>query len=83
MIKPQNLKEEDLQYLKKFQQDSEDLIVRLGQLSFKKLQIEKEEQQLKQDHEQLISIEIEMSKKLKEVYGDVQIDLKDGKITYP
>jgi hypothetical protein len=83
MIKPQNIREEDLQYLKKFQQDSEDLIVRLGQLSFKKLQIEKEEQQLKQYHEQLISIEIEMSKKLKEVYGDVQIDLKDGKITYP
>jgi hypothetical protein len=83
MIKPQNIREEDLQDLKKFQQDSEDLIVRLGQLSFKKLQIEKEEQQLKQYHEQLISIEIEMSKKLKEVYGDVQIDLKDGKITYP
>ena len=82
MIKPSKLQESELQELTKFQEQSEVLIDRLGQLAFKKLQVEKEEQHLKQLHDQLISFELKISKTLKETYGDVQIDLKDGTITY-
>lgn len=82
MIKPTKLQETELQELKNFQEQSEKLIIQLGQLSFRKLQLETEEQLLKQQHQQLTSFEIEISKKLKETYGDVQIDLKDGTLTY-
>lgn len=82
MIKPTKLQETELQELKNFQEQSETLITKLGQLSFRKLQLETEEQYLKQQHQQLTSFEIEISKKLKETYGDVQIDLKDGTLTY-
>jgi hypothetical protein len=83
MIKPTKLQETELQELKDFQTQSETLIAQLGQLGFKKLQIEREEQFLKQQYTQIITSEIELSKKLKETYGDVSIDLKTGEITYP
>lgn len=82
MEKPTKLQETELQELKDFQNQSEVLIAKLGQLSFRKLQIEKEEEYLKSQYEQLTAIEIELSKKLKETYGDVQIDLKEGDIIY-
>jgi hypothetical protein len=82
MEKPTKLQETELQELKNFQFKSEELIAQLGQLSFRKLQIEKEEQYLKQTFEQIIAAEVELSKKLKETYGDVQIDLKEGDIIY-
>lgn len=82
MEKPTKLQETELQELKDFQKQSEVLIAQLGQLSFKKLQIEKEEEYLKSQYEQLTTIEVELSKKLKETYGDVQIDLKEGDIVY-
>jgi len=83
MIKPTKLKETELQELQDFQTQSETLIAQLGQLGFKKLQIEREEQFLKQQYNQIISSEMELSKKLKETYGEVAIDLKTGEITYP
>jgi hypothetical protein len=82
MIKPTKLQETELQELKDFQTLSENLIAQLGQLSFKKLQIEKEEQSLKSQYEQLTITEVNLSKKLKEAYGDIQIDLKEGDIIY-
>lgn len=82
MIKPTKLQETELQELKDFQSQSENLIAQLGQLSFKKLQLEREEQYLKQQYTQIITSEAELSKKLKETYGDVQIDLKTGEIIY-
>jgi hypothetical protein len=83
MIKPTKLQETELKELQDFQTQSENLIAQLGQLGFKKLQIEKEEQYLKQLFEQTISSENELSKRLKETYGDISIDLKTGEITYP
>jgi hypothetical protein len=83
MIKPTKLKETELQELQGFQTQSETLIAQLGQLGFKKLQIEREEQFLKQQYNQIISSEMELSNKLKEIYGEVSIDLKTGEITYP
>lgn len=82
MEKATKLQEAELQELRDFQKQSEVLIAQLGQLSFRKLQIEKEEQYLKQIFEQIVSAEVELSKKLKETYGDIQIDLKEGDIIY-
>ena len=82
MEKPTKLQETELQELKDFQKQSEVLIAKLGQLSFIKLQIEKEEEYLKSQYEQLTATEVELGKKLKETYGDVQIDLKEGDIIY-
>ena len=82
MEKPTKLQETELQELRNFQTQSEKLIAQLGQLSFRKLQIEKEEKYLKQTFEQIITAEVELSKKLKETYGDIQIDLKEGDIIY-
>jgi hypothetical protein len=83
MIKPTKLQETELQELQDFQSQSETLIAQLGQIGFRKLQIEKEEHYLKQLFDQILTAENELSKRLKETYGDVQIDLKTGEITYP
>ena len=83
MIKPTKLQETELQELKQFQETSENLIAQLGQLWFKKFQLEKEEQFLKQQYDQISTSEIELSQKLKETYGDVSINLQTGELTYP
>ena len=82
MIKSTKLTEQELQELQDFQTQSETLIAQLGQLGFRKLQLEREEQFLKQQYTQIISSEVELSNKLKETYGDIQIDLKTGEIIY-
>jgi transcriptional regulator CtsR len=48
MIKPTKLQETELQELQNFQSQSEALIAQLGQIGFRKLQLEKDEQYLKQ-----------------------------------
>ena len=82
MIKPTKLQETELQELQNFQAQSEALIAQLGQIGFRKLQLEKDEQYLKQVFDQTLTAENELSKKLKETYGDVQKDLKTGEIIY-
>jgi hypothetical protein len=82
MIKPTKLQETELQELQNFQAQSEALIAQLGQIGFRKLQLEKDEQYLKQVFDQTLTAENELSKKLKETYGDIQIDLKTGEIIY-
>ena len=83
MIKPTKLTEEELKQLQDFQQNSEVLIAQLGQLSFQKLQLERNESILKQQYEELIKNETQISTLLKDKYGDVSIDIKTGDITYP
>ena len=82
MIKPTKLTEQELKQLHDFQSNSENLISQLGQLSFQKLQLERNESVLKQQHEELIKEEIQISTLLKEKYGDISIDIKTGDITY-
>jgi hypothetical protein len=82
MIKPTKLTEDELKQLQDFQSNSENLISQLGQLSFQKLQLERNESILKQQHEELIKKETQISTLLKEKYGDISIDIKTGDITY-
>jgi hypothetical protein len=80
--KPTQLEKQELKQLQDFQQSSENLIAQLGQLSLQKLQLERAEYQLKQKHEELINEEIRISNLLKEKYGDVNIDIKTGVLSY-
>jgi hypothetical protein len=82
MDKPTKLKEQELKQLQNFQQESEILVSQLGQISFQKLQLEKQEEFLKQKFNQLNEEEVLISKNLKEKYGNVNIDIKTGELTY-
>ena len=81
MIKQTKLKPEELQELQDFQQKSEFLISQLGQLQFQKLQLERNENLLKHQYEELIKEETNISTFLKTKYGEVNIDIKTGEIT--
>jgi hypothetical protein len=82
MDKPTKLEEQELKQLQNFQQESEILVSQLGQISFQKLQLEKQEEFLKQKFNQLNEEEVLISKNLKEKYGNVNIDIKTGELTY-
>lgn len=82
MEKPTKLEEQELKQLHDFQNESEILISQLGQISFQKLQLEKQEEFLKQKFNQLNEEEVLISKNLKEKYGNVNIDIKTGELTY-
>jgi len=82
MEKQTKLTQEELQQLHDFQNNSEILISQLGQISFQKLQLEKQEEFLKQKFNELTTKELEISQSLKEKYGNVNIDLKTGELTY-
>lgn len=82
MEKSTKLEEQELKQLHDFQNDSEILISQLGQISFQKFQLEKQEDFLKQKFNDLTNKELEISQMLKEKYGNVNIDLKTGELTY-
>lgn len=82
MEKPTKLTQEELQQLKDFQSKSEFLISQLGQLQFRKLQLEKEELILKNSFERITELENELSENLKKTYGNVQINLETGDLIY-
>lgn len=82
MDKPTKLEEQELKQLHDFQNNSEILISQLGQISFQKLQLEKQEEFLKQKFNQLNEEEVLISKNLKEKYGNVNIDIKTGELSY-
>lgn len=82
MEKPTKLEEQELKQLHDFQNSSEILISQLGQISFQRLQLEKQEESLKQKFNELLSKELEISEALKGKYGNVNIDLKTGELTY-
>ena len=71
---------EELDIIKNFQDDIQNITIRLGQLELKKLNIKKEEEILGLEYEKLINKEKELGDNLKEKYGNSQIDLKTGEI---
>jgi|TARA_E500000318_G_scaffold107285_1_gene116371 hypothetical protein len=72
--------QEELDLIKNFQDNIQDITIRLGQLELKKLNIKKEEEILGLEYEQLINKEKELGDNLKEKYGNSQIDLKTGEV---
>ena len=81
-LKPTKLEEQELQQLQDFQQQSEILIAQLGQLQYKKFQLESEENLLKESYQKILLEETKISSNLKTKYGEINIDLKNGDIIY-
>ena len=82
MEKVTKIQEEELKRLQEFQVNSEQLVNRLGQLEFQKIRIAKDEKFLKEQIDLLEEEEIAISKLIKDTYGNVNIDLKTGDLTY-
>jgi hypothetical protein len=79
-IQENKVTQEELDLIKNFQDNIQDITIRLGQLELKKLNIKKEEEILGLEYEQLINKEKELGDNLKEKYGNSQIDLKTGEV---
>jgi len=82
MEKVTKIQEDELKRLQEFQANSEQLVNRLGQLEFQKIRIAKDEKFLKEQIDLLEEEEIAISKLIKDTYGNVNIDLKTGDLTY-
>ncbi|MDB4343591.1 hypothetical protein OAE25_00375 [Verrucomicrobiales bacterium] len=72
--------QEELDLIKNFQDNIQNVTIRLGQLELKKLNIKKEKEIIDLEYEKLINEEKELGDNLKEKYGNSQIDLKTGEI---
>jgi|TARA_Y100000356_G_scaffold130846_1_gene133744 predicted transcriptional regulator len=79
-IKKTKITEEELKELENFQQTINTITFQLGQLSLRKLNLESEENNLKNQYSSLLQTEKELGDRLKEKYGDSQIDLKTGEL---
>ena len=72
--------QEELDLIKNFQDNIQNVTIKLGQLELKKLNIKKEKEIIDLEYEKLINEEKELGDNLKEKYGNSQIDLKTGEI---
>jgi|TARA_B110000977_G_C10693679_1_gene344535 hypothetical protein len=79
-IQQTKITEEELKELENFQQTINAITYQLGQLSLRKLNLESEENNLKTQYSDLLLTERKLGDKLKEKYGDSQIDLKTGEL---
>ena len=82
-IKQTKVTDEELKQISQFQEGIDRLTIQLGQLSLKKLSLEKEEEYLESEYEKILEKEKQLGDNLKEKYGEAQIDLKTGEIVYP
>lgn len=72
--------EDELKEITNFQQSINTITFQLGQVALKRLNLEQEEEVLEIEYTKLLQIEKQLGDKLKEKYGDSQIDLKTGEI---
>ena len=82
-IKQTKVTDEELKQISEFQESIDRITIQLGQLSLKKLSLDKEEEYLELEYEKILEKEKQLGDNLKEKYGEAQIDLKTGEIVYP
>ena len=82
-IKQTKVTDEELKQISEFQKGIDRLTIQLGQLSLKKLSLDKEEEYLELEYEKILKEEKQLGDNLKQKYGEAQIDLKTGEIVYP
>ena len=80
-IQQTKITEDELKELTDFQQSINTITFQLGQVALKRLNLEQEEEVLENQYSKLIQVEKQLGDKLKEKYGDSQIDLKTGELT--
>ena len=81
-IKQTKVTDEELKQISEFQTSIDRITINLGQLSLKKLSLDKEEEYLESEYEKILKEEKQLGDNLKEKYGEAQIDLKTGEIVY-
>jgi agmatine/peptidylarginine deiminase len=79
-IQQTKVTDEELKELNDFQQSINRVTYQLGQLELSKHNLEKEKEIIVAQYEQLLLKEKELGDKLKEKYGNSQLDLKTGEI---
>lgn len=79
-IQQTKITDEELKELNDFQQNINVVTYQLGQIELSKHNLEKEKEIIVAQYEQLLLKEKELGDKLKEKYGDSQLDLKTGEI---
>ena len=79
-IQQNKITDEELKELNDFQQNINVVTYQLGQIELSKHNLEKEKEIVVARYEQLLLKEKELGDKLKEKYGDSQLDLKTGEI---
>ena len=72
------LLESELQQLKDFQRNENEITFALGQLELRKIFIERQKNNLQNDYQSLLQQQEEVGKQLQEKYGDGNIDLEKG-----
>jgi len=82
-IKQTKVTDEELKEISQFQESIDRITIQLGQLSLKKLSLDKEEEYLESEYEKILEKEKQLGDNLKEKYGEAQIDLKTGEIVHP
>ena len=82
-IKQTKVTDEELKQISEFQTSIDRITINLGQLSLKKLSLDKEEEYLESEYEKILEKEKQLGDNLKQKYGEAQIDLKTGEIVYP
>ena len=82
-IKQTKVTDEELKQISEFHTSIDRITINLGQLSLKKLSLDKEEEYLESEYEKILEKEKQLGDNLKEKYGEAQIDLKTGEIVYP
>ena len=73
-IKQTKVTDEELKQISEFQKGIDRLTIQLGQLSLKKLSLDKEEEYLESEYEKILEKEKQLGDNLKEKYGEAQID---------
>jgi len=79
-IQQTKVTEEEFKEIQLFQENVSKVARGLGQIALTRLALEKQENFLKEEHEKLLEQEKQLGDKLKEKYGNSQIDLKTGEI---
>jgi|TARA_B100002019_G_C21242325_1_gene586245 hypothetical protein len=79
--KNSKLENQELQQLKDFQSEIDKLTFSLGQIALQRIKTDIDESMAKNKYQELLELEKKIGENLNNKYGEVQIDLKTGKIT--
>lgn len=72
---------EELQELKKLRDQSDRLVIALGQVQYQRILLDAQEKQLSEDILALRAVEKQLTDRLVEKYGNVSVDIETGTIS--
>lgn len=72
---------EELQELKKLRDQSDRLVINLGQIQYQRILLDAQEKQLSEDILALRAVEKQLTDRLVEKYGNVSVDIETGTIS--